>query len=296
MKYFEEAQDKALTPDELEARRQKERAQAPTPVKQVEEKAVVNPYLSDAQEWLATPTVGGLVDLAFDSGILPNKTRDALLVIRAADAARVATDKAEEINKRHIKAQENKSVKSEHKASEEDRFSVGDPLFDGVRSGAGTAPVQKAQAIRAAAQLVLNNEIDALNEAVTRKFYDGPAFPAKEDAFDGLRTAVSSLFHTAAEMLTEEGHREAGLKYHAVADALAPEKKGSPPSEAVFQIEWNIGRYYQDQYIFSNDPNHLLKSPYQEFLEQVMDATKIVDPYEAKRPKPKAKADTLDNA
>src|SRR5262249_32938843 len=141
------------------------------------------------------------------------------------------------------------------------------PVFKYVGTASDPEVVQRAQATWMAAQMLVNNEIWAVNGKVENAAYLGNPGSMGVEAAQGFKAAAAELYGEAAKMMAREGHAEAAAKLAGVAQALgATAGRGPSPSSVMQSMERDFAGGSRDLAIILNDDRYLDGQPIQDVL------------------------------
>lgn len=174
------------------------------------------------------------MDLAL--GDITPATKTALLVAQAAERIFLLSQKAEEISRNHA----NLVISGD----ELDAFSSGymahdDAMFSFIYAANRPEALVAAQATWLAAQIYLNNEVKAVNDAGDGASFSVTATTLGTLYVGGFVKASAAFYAQAADMLHAEGHGLAATRIGAVGKAIADiaPAAASLPSECINQLQ-----------------------------------------------------------
>jgi len=217
------------------------------------------------EEYEGKPT--GL--MALDLKVITQDTKNALLVAQAAERTYALAEKAGAIAAKHEEL-----IEAKEKISDAGYVSHDDPVFKFVGSERDPALLQRAQGTWMAAQMLLNNEIDSVNNHISNPYYAANEISEGPEAAEGFKKAAAELYAEAGKIMAQEGHSDAAAKFGAVSNALATTAgEGPSPSETMYSLGWSFGRGSQDLAIILNDDRYLEKQPIEAVFEKLQKLT-----------------------
>lgn len=203
-------------------------------------------------------------DIALSLGIISTDTITALLVAQAAERTLQLADKAEEYaNSSEVLISSYKEafiIRLQEKGQsytsadrpwlEEDSAGYAGydcPIFKFIGADRDPDVLKAAQGTWLAAQVYLNNEVDAIN-AYNSEAADTPCSMGPEYA-DGFRKAAAGYYKMAGDLLAKEGHLRAAESFTAIAKSIAadiPAGKTYTPAKLVSSLLFRAQRGIQD--------------------------------------------------
>ncbi len=203
--------------------------------------------------------------IALEKGVITPGTKTALLVAQAAERAYTLAEKAEAVAGAYEQNRGNRNT-----VPTGDLVSYDDPVFKFVGSERDPEILQRAQGTWMAAQMLLNNEIEATNAAIASPDYLGAARIQGAGAAQGFKKTAADLYATAGDMLAVEGHAAAAKKLKAVSQALAVTAKDGPdPSSVMSDLAFDFRRVSQDMSIILSDDRYLDKQPVEDVFKKL---------------------------
>ena len=191
--------------------------------------------------------------MALDLKVITPETKTALLVAQAAERAYTLAEKAGD-----LAAQNRTMVAQGQKADEALVVQDTDPVFKFVGSDRDPAVLRQAQGTWMAAQLLLNNEVMAINGLITNPGYVANPSTQGTEAAQGVKEAAASLYAKAAELLRAEGHTVAADSLKQVATTLANDAGtgGSRPAETIQRLASDFKKGTQNLIIVLGDETY----------------------------------------
>lgn len=128
----------------------------------------------------------------------------------------------------------------------------------------------RAKALEMAAQLYLNNEIQAIRDAINDPADVGGALSLGADAASGFRSVAKGLLLQSAETLRQEGHADLARKVAALGWDIRTAQVKIAPYEVMAELLWNHHKGNQNLMTFLSDPRYLDdEGPYIKALEKL---------------------------
>lgn len=230
-------------------------------------------------EYEGKPT--GLV--AMDLGVISAETKTALLVAQAAERTFTLAEKAEA-----TAAMREEALNSRKKVPDDGYTRHTDEVFKYVGSARDPQILQQAQGTWMAAQMLFNNEVEAINGRIEHIGMVGGSVSVGVEAADGFKAAAAALYGKAGEMLAKEGHKDAAEKLDAVSKALAKDVKGGGPApdKVMEKIAERYRQGGEEMYQVLSDPRYLQRDP----IEDVFDKLAKLTAQDTQPQRPAAKA------
>ncbi|TNE28832.1 MAG: hypothetical protein EP349_07395 [Alphaproteobacteria bacterium] len=227
------------------------------------------------EEYEGKPT--GLV--AMDLGVISADTKTALLVAQAAERTLTLAEKAETLSEQMQERREKKE-----KVPPDDYVRYDDDVFKYVGSERDPQILQQAQGFWMAAQMLYNNEHEAVNGVINNPAYVANAMSQGVDSAQGFKRAAMDLFGKAGGILAQEGHKEAAEKLETLSKSLAKKVQGDgpSPSKVMTNLAWDFGRGGQDLFIVLSDERYLERQPIEDVFDRLAKLTAPGGPQESK--------------